>query len=215
MPAGSGASGSPKIGTGPAWGVSHRVSRSSALRKGGCRSVVESLQCVGGAERVEAFGRVALLLFVGPACRRGARFAPSSGANGSAGAPRVPRRATAAGRGTATFGSTRPVCGIVLFDDVGEHELVTVPRNRADEARLARVVVEHAPDRADRLAQRAVGDDDVVPDRVEDVAAMDGFAAAFDEKDEQIEIARDERLLAACRGAGARRRGDRMKSLKR
>ena len=69
-------------------------------------------------------------------------------------------------------------------------------RHGADEARLARVVAERAADGANRLAQRAVGDDDVAPDAIEDVAAMHRLVAVLDQEDEQIEIARDERLLA-------------------
>ena len=52
------------------------------------------------------------------------------------------------------------------------------------------------------LAERAVGDDNVSPDRVEDVAAMDGVAAALDEEHEEIEVAGDERLLASVRARG-------------
>ena len=69
-------------------------------------------------------------------------------------------------------------------------------RNRANELRFARIVAERTADGSDGLAQRAVGDDDVAPDAVEDVAPMSRLVAVFDEEDEQIEIARDERLLA-------------------
>jgi len=90
-----------------------------------------------------------------------------------------------------------PVTLIVFFDNVCEDEPVAVARDRANKARLARVVFEHPPDRSNRLAQRAVGNDDVVPDALEDLAAMDRFAATLDEEDQQIEIAWDERQLAS------------------
>ena len=70
--------------------------------------------------------------------------------------------------------------------------------DRTDEARLARVVAKRSADRADGLAQRAVGDDDVVPHAVEDVPAMHRFTSAFYEKNEQIEVARDEGPLVAA-----------------
>ena len=84
---------------------------------------------------------------------------------------------------------------VFLFDDVDVHEAVTVPGNRADKPRLARIVAERPANRTDGLAQRAVGNDDIAPDPVEDVAAMDRFMPPFDKKDQQIEIAWDEGLL--------------------
>ena len=82
---------------------------------------------------------------------------------------------------------------IVLLEHLGKDELVAVPGDRANEARLARIVAEHAADGANRLAERAVGDDDVGPDAVEDVAAVHRLAPALDQEDQQIEVARDER----------------------
>ena len=89
----------------------------------------------------------------------------------------------------------RPLVVVFLLQHVGKHEAVAVAGHRANEARLARVVAERPADRANRLAQRAVGDDHVVPHPVEDVAPMHRLVPAFDEKDEQIEIARNERPL--------------------
>ena len=86
-----------------------------------------------------------------------------------------------------------------------------MPRDRADVARLARVVAERPPNRADGLAERAVGHDDVVPDVVEDVATMHRLVPVLDEIDQQIEIARDQRQLGVA--ARQRRRcGETMKS---
>ena len=85
---------------------------------------------------------------------------------------------------------------VVFFQDVWKNEAVPVARDRTNEARLARVVAERSADRANGLAQRAVGDDHVVPHTVEDVPAMHRLMPALDEKDEQIEIAGDEGPLA-------------------
>ena len=91
----------------------------------------------------------------------------------------------------------RPHAIVLLFDDIREDEPVAVARDRADEARLARIVAEGAAERPDGLAQRAVGDDDVRPDAIEDVAAVHRLVTPLDQQDEQVEIARDERHLAA------------------
>ena len=91
----------------------------------------------------------------------------------------------------------RPHAIVLLFDDIREDEPVAVARDRADEARLARIVAEGAAERPDGLAQRAVGDDDVRPDAIEDVAAVHRLVTSLDQQDEQVEIARDERHLAA------------------
>jgi hypothetical protein len=56
------------------------------------------------------------------------------------------------------------------------------------------VVAEHATNGADGLAQRAVRDDGVGPDAIEDVPPMDGLMTMFNEKDEEIEVSRNERL---------------------
>ncbi len=86
----------------------------------------------------------------------------------------------------------------MFFADIGEDEAIAVARNRADEARIPWVVIENATNRADRLAERAVGDGDVAPHAIEDVAPMDGLVAVFDEKHQQVEVAGDERLFAAA-----------------
>ncbi len=88
-------------------------------------------------------------------------------------------------------------CRVVLFFDDVEDEAVAVARDRADEARLARVVAERAPDGADRLAERALGHDHAGPDAVEDLAAMHGLVAALDQQDQEIEVPGNERDLAA------------------
>ena len=89
------------------------------------------------------------------------------------------------------------VVAVALLDDVREHELIAVTRDRADEARLARIVVQCAAQRPNGLAQRTIRDDDVVPDAIEDLAAVYRFVATLDEEDEQIEVTRDERQFPA------------------
>ena len=85
---------------------------------------------------------------------------------------------------------------IVLLDDFGEHEPVSMSSHGANEQRFPRIVAQRAAQRANRLAQCAVGDDNVAPDAVEDVATMDGFVAALNEKYEKVEVARNQPQLA-------------------
>ena len=95
----------------------------------------------------------------------------------------------------------RPV--ILLFKNFREDEPVTVARHGADETRFARVVAKRSTDRPNRLTEGAVGDDDVVPHAVEDVATVHRFVPALDEKHQQIEITGDERLLEPLSNQGA------------
>ena len=62
---------------------------------------------------------------------------------------------------------------VLLLDDAFEHETIPVARDRADVARLARVVAERAAQGAHGLAERAVGHDHVGPDAVEYQPAAD------------------------------------------
>ena len=55
---------------------------------------------------------------------------------------------------------------------------------------------ERAAQRPDRLRQRAVGDDHVRPDAIEDLAPGHRRLAALDQQDQQVEITRDERQAA-------------------
>ena len=70
-------------------------------------------------------------------------------------------------------------------------------RHGANEERLARIVIERPPQRANGLRERAIRDDDVGPDAIEDLAAADRRGAALDQQDQQIEIARNQRQAAA------------------
>ena len=103
-----------------------------------------------------------------------------------------------------------PFTVVILLDDICEDETISVAGDGANETRRARVVAEHPADRANGLAQRAIGDDDVAPDTIEDVAAVHGLAAMLDEKHEQIEVPGYERLLApvADEHAAARRQDE-------
>jgi hypothetical protein len=90
---------------------------------------------------------------------------------------------------------------------LGPDEAVPVARNRADVARLARVVVERAPDGADGLGERAVRDDHVAPDRAHDLAAVHGLVAPLDQQHQQVEVPRDQRhVVPAAREAPLVRR---------
>ena len=110
-----------------------------------------------------------------------------------------------------------PLAFVILLGNISEDELIAVAGDRPDEARLARVVAEDTANRADRLTERAVRDDDIAPDTVENVAAMHGLAAPFDEEHEQIEIARNQRLLAAIADehAAARRQDELVEAISR
>ena len=61
-------------------------------------------------------------------------------------------------------------------------------RHRADEPDLPRVVVEHPADRPDGLRQRAVGDDDVGPDAVEDLLPRHRTVALLHQQQQQVEV---------------------------
>ena len=52
-------------------------------------------------------------------------------------------------------------------------------------------------ERTDRLAQCAVGYNDIAPDAIEDFAPMHGLVTTLDEKDQEVEIAGDERQLTS------------------
>ena len=81
----------------------------------------------------------------------------------------------------------RQRAGVRDLDDVAD-ELVAVARDRADELRRLRPVAQRAADRANGLAERAVGDDDIGPDAVEDLLARDRALSLGDEQDEEIEV---------------------------
>jgi hypothetical protein len=100
-------------------------------------------------------------------------------------------------RGRETRRYVLPIAIVLFLHDLSEDEAVTMAGDRAHEARFARVIIEDAADRADRLAQCAIRDDDVAPDALEDLSTMDGLAAPLDEEYEQVEVAGNQRKLAA------------------
>jgi hypothetical protein len=91
---------------------------------------------------------------------------------------------------------------IRLIDDVSD-EAISMTRNRPDISGIPRIVSERSPQRADGLAQCAVGHDHVRPYPIEDVAPVDGLAAMLDQKQQQVEIAWDQRDFAAAPGQDA------------
>ena len=153
------------------------------------RTQAETANCLVRAERVQQLSRFTLI-FLLARVGRGARDALQQRLDGIDGVLQTLHRSR-----RRSFRAL-PLTVVVFFDDVREDELVSMARYRAHEARLARIVSEHASDRPYGLAQSAIRDDDVGPDAIEDVAAMHRLATPFDEENEQIEITRDERLLA-------------------
>ena len=138
---------------------------------------------------------------------RAATAASVPSACSRAAASRASASAPAAGRGDQPIDRARwrpPACrpaaclarvptgdgvpGVRLLDDDGGDELVAVARHGADEPRLPRVVVEGAAQRAHRLGQGAVGDDDVAPHHGEDVGLGHRVGAPLDEQPEHVEI---------------------------
>jgi len=91
----------------------------------------------------------------------------------------------------------RPRVVIVLFDDIGKHKSIPVTRHSTDESRFARIFAERPAKRADRLAQCAIGYDDIAPDAIEDFPPMYRLVTTLDEKDKKVEVARDERQLTS------------------
>jgi hypothetical protein len=161
------------------------------------RTDTEAPQGFGGSERVESFCGFALLLFVGGARRAGGQPLQEWVEKIAAGTAADVRL----GRGCDRSASStvwRPRLVVALFNDAAEHESIPVTRHRADELRLARIVAESPAERAYRLAQGAVGNDDILPDGIEDVAAMHRLVAALDQKDQEIEVPRDQAKLAAA-----------------
>jgi hypothetical protein len=90
-----------------------------------------------------------------------------------------------------------PFTFVILLDHVCEDKTISMAGYGANEPRLARVIDERATNGANGLAQRAVRDDDVAPDTIENVTAMHGLAATLDEEHEQIEVTGDESQLAS------------------
>ena len=83
-----------------------------------------------------------------------------------------------------------------FLDDVVPDEAIAVPLHRSDEGRRARIVAQRASEDPDGLAQGAVGDHHVAPDRVENLAPRHRLVAPLDEHDEQVEAARHQRQLS-------------------
>jgi hypothetical protein len=126
------------------------------------------------------------------------------------------RRAKAAASGPPASHKRGRRRTIVLFflAEIRAHEAIAMSRNRADEARLPRIIVKNATDGADRLTERATGNGGIVPDALEDVASMHRLMSVLDEKNQEVEVAGNERHLAPF-WRRSRRWGDSVKSLNR
>src|SRR5262245_53678109 len=165
----------------------------------------QPLQRFGGPEGVQHLGRFALRLVVvarfgDPRQQRSECIGELSGRHGRH--RRLRHRSAEASR---SIGANI----VRLLDHSVEDESIAVPRYRADEAGLARVVAERPADRADGLAQRTVRDDNVLPDVIEEIAPMHRFVPVLDEVHEEVEIAGDESQLdALARQRPAPRRND-------
>ena len=76
-------------------------------------------------------------------------------------------------------------------------EAVAAPVQRLDVRRRLRVVAERLAQHADRLGQRRVGDERVLPDRVDQLLPVDDLAGALQQQLEHAEHARRQRDLRA------------------
>ena len=181
--------------------VPARVAQEGA-RGGVAGALVEAPQRLLRPERVQRLRGLAALRFPLLARRDGLRH-QQSGERGLVGIGLGRRRTGRRGAGSLQGAVIR------AFGDVREHELVAVPRDRAHEGGLARLVAERAPQAAHGLGERAVRDHDVAPHDVQDVAARHRLVPPLDEQDQEVEVARDERHLAArrVRGPAGRARG--------
>jgi hypothetical protein len=165
------------------------------------RAGSEPPQRLGRPEGMEQLGSLALILFIGTVgCHAGDPLEQRL--------IRVSVSVPSCCRNRCRRFIDPPFALVVFLDDIGEDEAIAVTRDGTKEPGLPRLVAEHSPDRPHRLTQRTVGHDDISPDSIEDVPAMDGFAAPLDQKDEQIEVAGDERLLASVAKQHAASRGD-------
>ena len=191
-------------------GTSQRVSRINASASAWPGRAVIRASAALGAERVQLLAPPPPILPGQPGGRlpqqplderrtsRDGGLSPSFPSRGATGCPRRAAR------------STSPSC------DLAEHEAVAVARHGPDEDGLARVVAQRAAQRADGLRERAVRDDDVAPDFVEDLAAGHTARPPLDQQDEQIEVARNQRQRArptATPGAAAATRRSRQSDI--
>ena len=172
--------------------TSHRASRSTA----------RASLCPGRASNRRSASSVPSACNCSAASRRSSSVAATnggwrsnramSGANGSTGAG----ASATGGKRTASAGApARPGSAQSSGSSTtpAKTNLIAVPRHRAHELRIARIVAEASANRAHRLAQRAVRDDHVGPDAIENLLACDGAMTVRDEQDEQIEVTRDHR----------------------
>ena len=154
------------------------------------RPIAQPAECFGGSQPMQQLGSLAAVLFVGFVAR-GARHAVEERLE------RIIYRDAACDLRLGVECAPRPRLVILLFDDIGKHKSIPVTRHGTDESRFARIFAERPAERADRLAQCAVGYDDVAPDAIEDVSPMDRLVTTLDQKDKEVEIAGDERQFTS------------------
>ena len=111
--------------------------------------LVETPQGLLGPQRVQRLRRLAALRLAFLARRHRLRHQQA----GQRGLERV-ALGRGSGRGRPRARVQRPV--VRLLRDLGEHELVPVPRDGADVGRLARLVTQRAPQASHGLGERAV-----------------------------------------------------------
>ena len=147
--------------------------------------IAQPAECFRGAERMQQLGSLAAVLFFALVARNARhpieeRF------------ERIVHTGAAGHLALSVESARGPCLVIVLFDDIRKRESISVARHGADESRFARIFAERTAEGPDRLAQCAVGDDDIAPDAIEDLPPMYRLMTTLDKKDEEVEIAGDE-----------------------
>src|SRR5690349_2600602 len=154
------------------------------------RSIAQSAECFSGSERMQQLGGLATV-FLFALVAWDTRQAIEERLE------RIMRPASLCHFGSSVGCAPGPRLVIVLFDDVRKHESIPVTGHSTDESRFARILAERPAERPDRLAQRAVGYNDIAPDAIEDLAPMHRLMPPLDQENEEIEIAGDERQLTS------------------
>ena len=150
------------------------------------RPIAQPAECFGGSEGMQQLRGLATV-FVFAFIARDARHAVEERFE----------RITSGGAGRHVGSSVGcppwPRLVIVFFDDVWKHKSIAVTRHGTDESRFARIFAERPAEGPDRLAQCAVGYNDIAPDTIEDLAPMHRFMTPLDKEHQEVEIAGDER----------------------
>ena len=154
------------------------------------RPIAQPAECFGGSERMQQLGSLATVFFIAFVARN-ARHAVEERFE------RIIRRGVARHFGFSVGCTPGPCLLIVLFDDVWKHKSIPVTRHGTDESRFARIFAERPAEGPDRLAQCAIGYNDIAPDAIEDLPPMHRLMTPLDKKDKEVEIAGNERQLTS------------------